>query len=95
MEHGFYVAAAIIRYDFDPEPIEDPDVGTLKFYMKIWNIYDEENGGLEFKEVPTRPCKMSDFGESDDSYFYETSESWSRDLAIHFRKLKCPDYDKI
>ena len=43
---GFYVAAAITSYNNDPNPIEDPDIGTLKMYLKTWNVYDEENGGL-------------------------------------------------
>ena len=94
-ESGFYVAAAIIAYDFDPEPIEDLDIGSLKFYMKTWNIYDEDNGKLTFTEIPTRPCKMSDFGENEDSYFYKASKSWERDLQFHYRKLKCPDIDMI
>ena len=38
---------------------------------------------------------MSDFGETDDTYFYETSDTWQRDLDIHWKKLKCPDYEKL
>jgi len=53
---GFYVAAAITGYDGDPNPIEDPTIGTLKMYLKTWNVYDEENGGLAFHEIPLRPC---------------------------------------
>ena len=41
IENGFYIAAAITRYDNDPNPIEDPDIGTLKVYTKTWNVYDE------------------------------------------------------
>ena len=95
IDHGFYVSAAVIRYDYTTEPIEDPDIGTLKFFLKSWNIYDGENGFLKFEEIPTRPCKLSDFGETDDSYFYQTSSAWERDLEINWRKLKCPDYEKI
>ena len=90
---GFYVAAAITGYDGDPNPIEDPTIGTLKMYLKTWNVYDEENGGLSFHEIPLRPCQQSDFDKSPESPFFEPKESSLRDLSIYGGKLKCPQLD--
>ena len=89
---GFYVAAAITEYDRDPNPIEDPEVGTLKMYLKKWDVYDEENGGVTFEEVVLRPCQESDFdlgGGAPNSLFYDTNPSSMQDLVNHWRKLKC------
>ena len=66
---GFYVAAAITNYNNDPRPIEDPDIGILKMYLKTWNVYDEENGSLTFKEIPLRPCTQNDFGDSSTTFY--------------------------
>ena len=53
---GFYIAAALTRYDGSSEVIEDPSIGTLKMYIKSWDVYDAENGGLKFTEIPLRAC---------------------------------------
>ena len=37
---GFYIAAALTTYDGSPESIEDPTIGTLKMYIKSWDVYD-------------------------------------------------------
>ena len=33
-EDGFQVAAGVTSYDGDPNPIEDPEIGEVKFYLK-------------------------------------------------------------
>ena len=33
-EEGFNVAVAVTAYDSNPESIEDPSIGQLKFYLK-------------------------------------------------------------
>ena len=53
-------AAAITNYDGTTDPIEDPEVGTLKLYYKSWDV-EAENGSLKFEEIPTRPCTTEDF----------------------------------
>ena len=61
-------------------------------YLKKWDVYDEEKGGVAFEEVALRPCQESDFdlgGGASDSLFYDTNPSSERDLANHWRKLKC------
>ena len=37
---GFYIAAALTNYDGSSEVIEDPTIGTLKMYIKSWDVYD-------------------------------------------------------
>ncbi len=70
---GFAVAAAVTSYDGGGEPIEDPSIGTVKFYLKQWGL--DGNPGITFAEVTTRPCKITDFNLKDvddeaDSIFY-------------------------
>ena len=35
---GFMIAAAVTSYDGSEESIEDEEIGTLKFYIKAWNV---------------------------------------------------------
>ena len=86
------MAAAITEYDRNPNPIEDPEVGALKMYLKKWDVYDEKSRGVTFEEVLLRPCLESDFdlgGGASNSLFYNTNPSSKQDLAYHWRKLKC------
>lgn len=53
---GFYVAAAVTSYDGSSKVIEDPTIGTLKMYIKSWDVYDSVAGGLKFTEIPLRNC---------------------------------------
>lgn len=54
---GFKIAAAITGYDADPNPTEDPTIGTLKLYIKSYGIYDDGSEGmLRFKEIKTKFC---------------------------------------
>ena len=40
---GFHVAAGIVNTDdeYAVDNIEDPEIGTVKMYIKTWNIHDE------------------------------------------------------
>ena len=53
-------AAAVTSYDGTTEPIEDPEIGTIKLIYKSWDV-EAENGSLKFDEIPTRPCTKEDF----------------------------------
>ena len=53
-------AAGITSYDEERNPIEDPEIGTIKFYYKSWDVANE-NDTLKFTEIPTRPCTKEDF----------------------------------
>ena len=86
------MAAAITEYDSNPNPIEDPEVGIIKMYLKKWDVYDEERQGVTFEEVALRPCQENDFdlgNGASDSLFYDTNPSSKQDLANNWRKLKC------
>ena len=57
-EDGFRLAAAITKFDGDPEPIEDEEVGVIRFVIKSWT------GPLDsvvFTELPMRRCTEIDF----------------------------------
>ena len=41
---GFQVAAAVTNFDGNPEEIEDPEIGEVKFYLKQWGIDDDSPG---------------------------------------------------
>lgn len=36
------IAAAITGYDSNTEPVEDPEVGEIKIYQKIWDVDNAE-----------------------------------------------------
>ena len=90
------IAAAVTSYDGSSESIEDEDIGTIKFYMKSWNV--KENEGLSWKELKSRPCQKSDFAQKDDSIedlhrtgFYNTNPVSVADIGTYGKKLKCID----
>ena len=91
------IAAAMTSYDSETEPIEDPEVGEIKFYHKIWDVANFESGTtIQFIEIPTRPCTEDDFAEnnSDSSLFYPIKNSSKADMSIHWKKLKCVNRDQ-
>ena len=80
-DHGFMLAAGVSKYNGETEPLEDPEIGTVKIYKKTWDSQDiNGNGGLKFEEIPTEPCLEQDFGGGDDSLFYETKDVSAGDL---------------
>ena len=44
-EQGFQVVAAITAYDDSSEIIEDPEIGTIKIYIKWWR--DSSEGDID------------------------------------------------
>ena len=94
---GFAVAAAVTTYDGSPDPIEDPTIGSIKLYVKQWGLQD--NPGIFFAPVKTRPCRITDFefenqedGQGDsESLFYTVNSVSERDLKTYWRKMKCID----
>ena len=55
---GFQIAAGLTEYDGSNGLIEDPEIGTIKFYLKSFS-HDEHK--LSFTEVESRPCEQEDF----------------------------------
>ena len=64
---GFKVAAGVTTYDGTRGLIEDPEIGTVKFYLKYYNNPDfEEEFG--FHELESEYCDpVVDFNDVDDS----------------------------
>ena len=79
MRDGFHVAAAIIDPSSD-QAAEDPEVGTLKMYIKFWEIND-----FYFKEINTKPCSDGDSY----SKFFELNTSSENYFERFSNKLKC------
>ena len=97
-DDGFHIAAGVVSFEDDPNDgtYEDPEIGTLKFYMKSWDFNDPAtNGELFFNEVPIRPCQKKDFnngeGNSLESKFYPTNEHSKRAVNLYSKSLKCID----
>ena len=62
----------------DPS-IEDPEIGTVKLYAKIWDSFDDSGKSkLEFREIKTEFCKADDLNDSKNSNqkskFYPATE---------------------
>ena len=53
----------------------DPEIGEVKFYLKSWGVYDDDDI-ITFTEVKTRMCNKEDFndvnGTNKESKFYKT-----------------------
>ena len=94
---GFNIAAGI--FGFEENFKEDPEVGTVKFYLKFWDTENQEtHGAIQFKEVKTRPCQISDFndpqGSNSESRFY-ASDYYTYERTKNFSHLfKCLDNDE-
>ena len=75
-EDGFQVAAAVIDYsDSTSSSIEDPEIGSIKMYLKSWGVYDSD-GKVTFKEVKTAFCSKKYLNDQDgtnsESKFFQT-----------------------
>ena len=44
--------------------IEDPEIGTLKMYLKSWGVY---GAGITFREVNTTLCTKDHFNDVEGS----------------------------
>ena len=56
-QDGFQVAAGVVSLlsgDTPAESIEDPEIGTVKMYLKSWNM--KESSNIHFKEISTSFC---------------------------------------
>ena len=96
-EDGLMIAAAITAYDSETEPIEDPEVGEIKFYLKQWDVENIDAAeSIQFIEIPTRPCIKDDFAEynSESPLFYPNKDGSKADMDIHRKKMKCVDRDQ-
>ena len=96
-KEGLMIAAAITDYTSNSEPVEDPEIGEIKFYHKSWDVANlEATEMVQFKEIPTRPCTEDDFAEnnSDNPLFFPNKSTSKADMALHWRKLKCVNRDQ-
>ena len=94
---GLMVAAAITGYNSNTEPVEDPEVGEIKFYQKLWDVANTEaTETIQFIEIPSHPCTADDFAEnnSDNPLFFPNKPTSKADMDIHWRKLKCINRDQ-
>ena len=102
---GFKVAAAITGWDGDPNPIEDPTIGTLKFQLYQW---DTQNRGYEelSEWIDTEPCREEEFkwikgsqehynDNSNHTSFYPLAKSSIYDFDTYHDKFKCMKNDDI
>lgn len=97
---GFYVGAAVTTYDSDAGVTEDETIGTIKFFLKRWNVAAQE--WLSFTELQTAPCALN----SEDvlvplapdtitqneqrSDFFSINPMSEADVSVYGKKLKCP-----
>ena len=92
-DDGFKVAAGVINYDGSEVPIEDPEIGTLKFYIKHFTNADFE-GNLGFHVLESDYCDPAkDFNDAEgsrpESGFYPPDPASNSDLTRLGNLLKC------
>ena len=94
-DDGFQVAAAVISIDPTVDTTEDPEIGTLKMYKKVFS----EDIETYFTEIKTRPCNDSDLNDIDDSNsqsnFYPINKYSEHNQKIFGLKLKCIDNEEL
>ena len=92
------IAAAITSWDGSPGAIEDPDIGTLKIYIKGWDAYNEETkGSLVWTEIKLMPCDsmLNDVeGSNQNSPFFKVHPNSLSDFEKYSPKLKCISPDQ-
>ena len=91
---GLQVAFAVSAYDAERESIEDPSIGVMKPFFKMWGF---DGGSTKFKEIPTRPCTEDELLNPEEGYgnFFNPQPYTSGDLAYYYKKLKCLETDKV
>ena len=74
------IGASITAYDGNTASIEDEEIGTLKFYLKKWNV--ETGEYLIFQELPTGSCLLNnpESVNRENSHFYETNPNSQKDV---------------
>ena len=74
----------------NPESIEDPEIGELKFFMRSW---DNPNSLGDVKPLKTRPCTPADFyieeGNDRSEYGFYRVKDKSLFSQIDVSILKC------
>ena len=88
---NFQIAFALTNYDSNPDPIEDPDYGVVKAYLKSWG--NTGDSGVNFIELSTRFCREEDLGLTEEtarfSLFFKPHESSITDARLYINKMKC------
>ena len=95
-ERGFALAATIIYGDLalDAAPLEDPEIGQLKFVMKSWS--ESEVSEIFFTELSARKCSDEDLsvGESqtrNEYGFYQFEQNTRSYLELMKGRMYCID----
>ena len=61
---GFAIASAVTKYDGSSEVVEQPEMGTIQFYLKKWgDVDDSGKEEFRFERLPTKQCKTDDFND--------------------------------
>lgn len=84
-------AAGLTNYDGLSSPVEDPQIATLKFYLKVWNASDPDIE-FGFHEIPSRFCnegELNIYGQNNTSHFYPQSTYTAPEVEIYATRLKC------
>ena len=87
-DDGLYVAAALTKYDSDPEPITDPRYGEMIIEYYGWGY----EGELESKKTPieTHSCSDEELGIADDVE-YPIFKTSATEVSLWKKKFLCAD----
>ena len=84
---GLFVAAALSAYDSDPSVIEDPEIGILNFYLKVW---DSEDDSIPFDFIKVESELCTDKSFNDREKFYPVTKGSEQELSFYSPQMKCP-----
>ena len=92
----FAFAVALVKWDADGTPIEDPTIGTVKFIKKAWGY----EGAEFFTELESHYCDPEELqnvaGSNEDANFYplsKLSETFYDQYGGRFKCLDNPERD--
>ena len=62
--------------------------------MKSWNLYDDDDNGIQFKEIKTKPCNEVEINT--ESKFFSSDSDWFKHaMNLYTGSLLCIDEESI
>ena len=101
-ENGLKFAVAIIEYDGNPEPIDDPRYGQIVAQTFSWGFADQQ--GVSVQKMGLHRCTEEELNlepnrevqiDKNDTKFFPIHPNSEKDVKLYKKKLWCMDDDVV